>query len=143
MPVKYQQETAQITWEAAQALIEAVLKEGAAQKIAFSIAVMDAGGHLRAFGRADEAAFLTAEIACDKAWTACSFGQPTHIWNSLVQESHMAPLASHPRLMAVGGGYPIFYQGRLIGGLGVSGGTYEQDQEAAVKALSFTGFDKL
>ncbi|MCX5614923.1 heme-binding protein [Bombella sp. TMW 2.2558] len=50
MPVKHQQETAQITWEAAQALIEAVLKEGAAQKIAFSIAVMDAGGHLRAFG---------------------------------------------------------------------------------------------
>jgi uncharacterized protein GlcG (DUF336 family) len=44
-------------------------------------------------------------------------------------------------MVAVGGGYPILEGGKLIGGIGISGGNYQQDQDVAVAALSKTGFD--
>ncbi|MBY8881650.1 heme-binding protein [Actinacidiphila acidipaludis] len=53
---------------------------------------------------------------------------------------HIAPLGGHPRVMAVGG-YPIIENGRYIGGLGISGGDYEQDQQAAEEALAAFGFE--
>ena len=48
--------------------------------------------------------------------------------------------AHRPRLVAVGGGYPVIENGRVIGAIGVSGGTAEQDQQAAEAALSNLGF---
>ncbi|WP_282802934.1 heme-binding protein [Bombella apis] len=50
-------------------------------------------------------------------------------------------IASRPHLVAVGGGCPIFAGGQLIGGIGVSGGTYEQDRDLAEKALNSLGFE--
>jgi uncharacterized protein GlcG (DUF336 family) len=44
-------------------------------------------------------------------------------------------------MVAVGGGYPIVENGKLIGGIGISGGTYQQDQEAAEAALRKFGFE--
>ncbi|QHC23286.1 GlcG/HbpS family heme-binding protein [Streptomyces sp. GS7] len=129
-----------ITRSAATALIEAV--RTAAEEIGFevAVAVTDAGGHLKAFERADHAPFLAAEVAVDKAWTAASYGIATHVWNSYMANPQVAPLAHHPRLMAVGGGYPVIEDGKVIGGLGISGGSYEQDQQAAETALSLLGF---
>ncbi|MFI5685532.1 heme-binding protein [Streptomyces sp. NPDC051636] len=129
-----------IAQAAAGALVAAV--HAAASRIGFTaaVAVTDPGGHLKAFDRADGAPFLTAEVAVDKAWTAASFHTPTHAWNDYLADSRIAPLAGHPRLMAVGGGYPIIDNGRCVGGLGISGGTYEQDQQAAEEALTVLGF---
>ncbi|MFD7907036.1 MULTISPECIES: heme-binding protein [unclassified Kitasatospora] len=126
---------------AAAELIAAV--RAAADRIGFpaAVAVVDPGGHLKAFDRADGAPFLTAEVAVDKAWTAASFGIPTHAWNGYLADPQVTPLAGHPRLMAVGGGYPVLADGRCVGGLGVSGGSYEQDREAAEEALAALGFD--
>lgn len=131
---------ASITLAAANTLIEAV--QDAAQEIGFqaSVAVTDGGGHLRAFQRPDTTPFLAAEVALDKAWTSASFGFATHTWNAYVADPKIAPLAGHPRLMAVGGGYPILEDGKLIGGLGISGGSAEQDQQAAEAALKALGF---
>ncbi|MFI9722906.1 heme-binding protein [Streptomyces sp. NPDC052396] len=130
-----------ITRATAGALIAAV--HAAAARIGFeaAVAVTDAGGHLKAFDRADDTPFLTAEVAVDKAWTAASFRTATHVWNEYLADRQVAPLGHHPRLLAVGGGYPITTGGRCIGGLGISGGTYEQDQQAAEAALSSLGFD--
>lgn len=80
-------------------------------------------------------------MAVDKAWTATSFRISTHAWNAYLTDRQVAPLANRPRLTAVGGGYPIIENGRCVGGLGISGGTYEQDQQAAEEALSALGFD--
>jgi uncharacterized protein GlcG (DUF336 family) len=88
----------------------------------------------------DGTPFLAAEVAVDKAWTAASFRLATHTWNSLVADPHVAPLAQHPRLMAVGGGFPLFDDGVCVGGLGISGGTAQQDENAAHKALKAQGF---
>ncbi len=102
----------------------------------------DATGNLRAFERTDGAPFLTAEVAIDKAWTASSFGFATHVWNDYVtSDPKVAPLAHRPRMVAVGGGYPIVENGKLIGGIGISGGNYQQDQEAAAAALRHLGFE--
>ena len=122
------------------ALIEAVREEAAAAGFDVATAVTDAGGHLVAFERTDGTPFLAAEVAIDKAWTAASFRLPTHTWNSLVTDPHVAPLAHHPRLTAVRGGFPLFDDGVCVGGLGISGGTAQQDENAAHAALTALGF---
>ncbi|MYN26498.1 GlcG/HbpS family heme-binding protein [Duganella levis] len=132
--------TSAISLEAAQALLAEARRACATRGFAATIAVTDAGGHLRAFERADAAPFLTADVAVDKAWTAASFGMSTHQWNQYMAEPAVAPLAHQARLMAVGGGVPIFDEGRLVGGIGISGGTSIQDHEAAEDALRAAGF---
>ena len=131
--------TATISLEAAQALLAQARRASAARGFAATIAITDAGGHLRAFERADAAPFLTSDVAINKAWTAASFGLATHQWNQYMAEPAVAPLAHHPRLMPVGGGVPIFYEGRLVGGIGISGGSAAQDHEAAEEALRNEG----
>jgi uncharacterized protein GlcG (DUF336 family) len=131
-----------INREAAVALIEAALADAGRIGIEVAVAVTDATGNLRAFERTDGAPFLTAEVAIDKAWTASSFGFATHVWNDYVtSDPKVAPLAHRPRMVAVGGGYPIIENGKLIGGIGISGGNYQQDQEAAAAALRHLGFE--
>lgn len=131
--------TATISLEAAHALIAEARRACAAKGFAATIAIADAGGHLRAFERDDAAPFLTAEVAINKAWTAASFGISTLQWNQYMAHASVAPLAHHPRLAAVGGGVALMHQGKLIGGIGISGGSAEQDHEAAIAALSALG----
>jgi uncharacterized protein GlcG (DUF336 family) len=133
--------TASIARDAAQALVAAA---GAASHdigIAVTIAVTDAGGHLSALARDDGAPFLTVNVAIDKAWTAASFGLPTHVWSDVIANPQVAQLAHQPRLVAVGGGLPIVSGGRVVGGIGISGGNAEQDRRAAEIALKQLGFE--
>jgi uncharacterized protein GlcG (DUF336 family) len=133
---------ANISREAAAALVAAALAAALEIGIDIAVAVTDATGNLRAFERTDGAPFLTASVAEDKAWTSASFGFPTHVWNDYVtNDPKVAPLAHLPRMVAVGGGYPILQNGQLIGGIGISGGNYQQDQDAAVAALRALAFD--
>lgn len=129
-----------ITRDSALALV--IAARDAATKIGLNlaIAVTDEGGHLIAFERADATPFLTAEVAINKAWTATSFGLDTMIWNQVVSQPATAPLANHPRVMAVGGGVPIVVGGLVAGGIGISGGTAQQDHDVATAALEAAGF---
>jgi uncharacterized protein GlcG (DUF336 family) len=135
------QTKASITRDSALAL--AVAARDAANKIGLNlaIAVTDEGGHLIAFERADATPFLAAEVAVNKAWTAASFGLDTMIWNQVVAQPATAPLANHPRVMPVGGGVPIVAGGRVVGGIGISGGNAQQDHDVAVAALTAAGFE--
>jgi uncharacterized protein GlcG (DUF336 family) len=130
-----------ISTEAARALVAEARAAAAELGIHVTIAVTDAGGHLKVFDRADDAPFLTVDVAIDKAWTAASFGLATHVWNAILEDSKVAPLAHRPRLVPVGGGSPIVKDGKLIGGIGISGGNALQDQQAAEHALRKLGFD--
>jgi len=132
---------ASITRDSALALVAAARKAGKDIGIELAIAVTDAGGHLTAFERAEGAPFLTAGVAVDKAWTAASFGLSTLVWNQVVAQPATAPLAHHPRVMAVGGGVPIVVGGKVVGGIGISGGNAQQDHDAAVAALEAQGFE--
>jgi len=133
--------TASITRDTALALLVAARKAAKDIGIEVAVAVTDAGGHLAAFERADAAPFLTVGVAIDKAWTAASFGLDTQTWNHVVAQPATAPLAHYPRVMAVGGGVPIVAGGRVVGGIGISGGNAQQDHDAAIVALAALGFD--
>ncbi len=133
--------TASITSDAAHALIAAAAAASRDIGIKVTIAVTDAGGHLTALTRHDGAPFLSINVAIDKAWTATSFGLPTHVWADVIANPQVAQLAHQPRLVAVGGGVPIVVDGRVVGGIGISGGNAAQDREAAEIALKATGFE--
>lgn len=134
--------TASVSRNAAVALIDAALAEATSMGIEVTVAVTDAGGHLKAFLSSDNARFLTVEVAIDKAWTAASYGIPTHMWNALLTANPKIEQLSHrPHMVAVGGGHPIMQNGMLIGGIGVSGGNYHQDARACEIALGSVGFD--
>ena len=133
--------TASISSAAALALLEAARAASRDLGIDATIAITDAAGHLKAFERADTARFLTIDVAIDKAWTAASFGLGTHVWATIVGQAEVAQLAHRPRLVAVGGGLPIVDDGRVVGGIGISGGNAQQDRAAAEIALKAMGFE--
>jgi len=133
--------TASITRDSALSLLVAARAAAKDIGIDVAIAVTDAGGHLTAFERADATPFLASEVAVNKAWTAASFGLSTQVWNHVVAQPGTAPLAHHPRVMAVGGGVPIVVDGRVVGAIGISGGNAQQDHDAAVVALKSLGFE--
>jgi len=133
-----------ISEEMADKIIDEAVKKAKELGVNVSIAIVDDGGNLKAFKRMDNAPLLTIQIAIDKAWTAVSFGIPTHEWYNKLKDN--PPLAMGfpkiPRLIIFGGGFPIVYKDKVIGGLGVSGGTSEQDMEIAKYALRIIEDDK-
>jgi uncharacterized protein GlcG (DUF336 family) len=103
-----------------------------------SIAVTDESGTLVAFSKMDGAPLLSVGLAQDKAYTAISFGIPTHAWHDFIKDD--APLHTGipnvPRLVVFGGGYPIVVGGEVVGGIGVSGGHYTDDMKVAEAGLA-------
>jgi uncharacterized protein GlcG (DUF336 family) len=108
-----------------------------------SFAVMDPGGHLLAFTRMDGAPWVSADVALGKAWTSAAYGVP-----SAAQKEKMAPMPNfaaaittmtHGRFTPQTGAVPIYRDGTLLGALGASGGTGEQDEEACARAVSAQG----
>lgn len=123
--------TATITRQAANSLVDAARE--AAKELGFepATAVTDLGGHLKAFERGDSTPYLAGVIAMDKAWTAASYQLSTSYWNRYVRDSSVAALQNSSRVMPVGGGYAIVCDGQVIGAIGISGGSLDQDEKAA------------
>jgi glc operon protein GlcG len=109
---------------------EAALHEG----LAVCLAVVDRTGHLLAFERMDGAPVLSIQVAQDKAYSVAAFnGLPTHAWRPILQSD---PALLHgfvktERLTVFGGGVPVLVDGELVGVVGVSGGSAEQDARIA------------
>jgi uncharacterized protein GlcG (DUF336 family) len=87
----------------------------------------------------DGAPRLSAEIARNKAYTVASFnGLPTHVWWPVIADD---PALVHgithtPRLVIFGGGVPVLVGSQLVGAVGVSGGSAEQDRAIAETAAA-------
>lgn len=114
-----------------------LLIEGAAAKaeeigIPMCIAITDESGNLVAFERMDGGKITSVTIAQDKAFTAAAARKATHEYNevcvpgSLVFGIHTA---LGGRLCVVGGGLPVYVDGDVVGGIGLSSGTPQQDME--------------
>jgi uncharacterized protein GlcG (DUF336 family) len=104
-----------------------------------AIAVVDEGGQLKAFHRMDGvASAVPIDISQLKAYTAASFRTPTHLLaeNNLDNPARMASLPNVPRVTLLAGGYPITEGEVVIGGIGVSGSTPENDMLIAEAGLS-------
>jgi uncharacterized protein GlcG (DUF336 family) len=127
-----------ISAELTKTLLDAAQKTAGEIGVPMCIAVVDESGILKGFVRMDGAAQLSVDIAQDKAYTAISFGMPSHAWFDFIKGD--APLlhgiVKTPRLIVFGGGYPIEVDGKIVGGIGVSGGHYEQDMKVAQGALA-------
>lgn len=127
-----------ITQETADRLIEAATVKAAEMGLAMVISIVDESGVLKAFRRMDGAALLSVDIATNKAYTAVSFGMPSHGWHDFIKNDPplLHGIVHTPRLVVFGGGYPISERDQIIGGIGVSGGHYEQDMAVAEAGLA-------
>lgn len=127
-----------ITLTTAQQMVDAAVKKGKELGIRVNVAIVDEGGHLVSFARMDDAPILSIEIATNKAYTAIAFGLPTHEWHPLIsgETSLREGIIHTPRLVVFGGGYPIKVGDQIIGGIGVSGGSTEQDMSCCQAALA-------
>ena len=131
-----------VTLTEARAIIAAGQKEAENQKQPMNIAVVDAGGNLLAFERMENAWLGSIDIAQKKAWTSRAFDIETGDLgkNSQSGDQFFGIHASNDgKVMIFAGGVPLKRDGKVIGAVGVSGGTGKQDQavaEAAAKALA-------
>jgi uncharacterized protein GlcG (DUF336 family) len=133
-----------LTLGAARRMIAAVEREAAALKVAMSVAVVDAGDQLVAFARMDGADLVGVRLAQDKAYTALVNRMPTRDLASLVQpgtEFYGYDSVAGGRMIVFAGGMPLEWDGVLVGAIGVSGGSAEEDQRAADAAVREFGSD--
>ncbi|MHB8916845.1 MAG: cob(I)yrinic acid a,c-diamide adenosyltransferase [Desulfocucumaceae bacterium] len=127
----------------AKRLIAAAEEKAAEIGVPMVIAVVDAGGNPVALHRMDGSLLASLDIAVNKAYSALSLRLPTDELGRLAQPGQ--PLygidrTNGGRIVIFGGGLPLFHEGRVAGGIGVSGGTVEQDllvAGAAVKASPY------
>lgn len=127
-----------ITSQAAADILRAAEAKAAEMGVPMVIAVVDESGVLKAFSRMDGAPLLSVELATDKAYTSAAYGIPTHGWHEFIKNDPplLHGIIKTPRLIVFGGGYPIEIDGAVVGGVGVSGGHYEQDMEVAKAGLA-------
>ncbi len=119
-------------------LIQAALLAATAQRVPVTVAIVDAGGHLRALHRQQECSFFALEASRKKAVTASQLKIPSKIVGELSQKfpALQASFAANPEVLGLPGGLPIQLDGRVVGGLGIAGGNFEQDQLIAEAALA-------
>jgi uncharacterized protein GlcG (DUF336 family) len=123
-----------VTLSAAQAVVEAARKKAEEIGVPMDIAVVDEGNNLTAFARMDGAWLGSIDIAQNKAYTARSFDMSTKDLAPLCQPNQ--PLygieaSNQGRLIVFAGGIPLEADGKVVGAIGVSGGSVEQDHEVA------------
>jgi glc operon protein GlcG len=126
-----------LNWEGTNRILQAAVRKAQEMGIPMSIAVMDEGGHLLGFARTDEGKIHNIRVAHAKARAAASNRLPTGRISSTGNplNDHMAialPLAAGTDMyVTFPGGVPILLENQCVGGVGVSGGTGEQDAEVA------------
>jgi uncharacterized protein GlcG (DUF336 family) len=116
-------------------VLEAALAEAASIGVAVCIVVVDPAGQPVLTARMDGAPRLSAGIAADKAYTVAAFnGRPTDQWwpGLKDQPEILDGLAKMPHFTILGGGVPLRVAGELVGAVGVSGASSEQDVAIAV-----------
>jgi uncharacterized protein GlcG (DUF336 family) len=113
--------------KAAAAAIAEVAKVGSAPD---AIAVVDHGGFLIYFERMDNTQLGSVEIAIEKARSAALFRRPSKVFEDALASGRTAILALHGAV-PLDGGVPIISAGKLVGAIGASGGTTQQDGQVA------------
>ena len=105
--------------------------------VPMAIAVVDAEGGLQLFKRMDGTLPVSTELAVSKAYTAAILRMPTHKVGELAQPGAALYGIQHShngRIILFGGGYPLCLDGEVVGAIGVSGGSVEQDMQVAQPA---------
>jgi len=136
---------ARLTLDQASAIIDATLAKGREMGLApLTVAVLDDGGNLKAFKKQDGASLMRFEIATGKAWGAVGFGKSTRVLAGVAADrpAFMTSIiaASGGRLVPVPGGVLIRdAANELLGAVGVTGDTSDNDESAAVAGIEAAG----
>ena len=137
-----------LTLAQATMIVEATLEKGRETSCApLAVAVLDAGGHLKAFAREDGAGILRPQIALGKAWGALGMGFGSRSFAKRIAEQPGAPsffnalaAMSDGRVVPVPGGVLILDERRdVIGAVGVTGDTSDKDEACALAGIAAAG----
>lgn len=123
----------------AKQIIDSAEREADRIGVPMVISIVDYGGNLIALHRMDQALLASIDISINKAWTSVALKMPTAALAGLSAPG--GPLygiqtTNNGRIVVFGGGIPILQNNTIIGGIGVSGGSVEQDIHVAKAALS-------
>ena len=137
-----------LTLDHALTIVQAALRKGRDMGLApLAVAVLDEGGHLKAFGREDGAGIIRPQIAMGKAWGTLGMGVGSRtLAKRLVDNPQSQPFfvalnaMSDGRVVPVPGGVLIRDAGRaVIGAVGISGDTSDKDEACAVAGIQAAG----
>jgi uncharacterized protein GlcG (DUF336 family) len=123
----------------ARRIIAAGERKALEMHIPYNIAVVDAGGGLVAHARMDGAWLGSVDIAINKAWTARAFDTSTQDLSGLTQSGQAGfglNTTNDSRVVIFGGGIPIKVDGAVVGAVGASGGSVEDDVAVARAAVA-------
>lgn len=123
-----------LTYAGARLVLDAALARASEIGVPINVSVCDIAGNQIAFARMDGAALLSESIATDKAYSVMAFlGLPTSAWDEVLKADAVLRegLVHRDRLVIFGGGLPVVVNGAIVGAVGVSGGSVDQDEEVA------------
>jgi len=115
-----------LTLSTAKQIAAAAEAEATSNKFTMVICILDEGGNLMYLERMDDSQLASVQIAQGKAHTALAFKRPTKMMEDGVAAGRTATL-SLPGAVMIEGGLPLTVDGKVIGSIGVSGGTSVQD----------------
>ncbi len=119
-----------LTLEAAKKIVAAAEAEAKKRNARVVIAVVDDGGRLIFLERLDDTQVASVEVGIGKARTAAIFRRPSKVFEDQVKAGRVAALGL-PGATPLQGGIPITYEGKVVGAIGVSGETPEEDEDIA------------
>ena len=127
-----------ITLENALSMIKASEEKAKAIAVPVVITVVDQGCHFIAMHRMDNSPIGCIQISSGKAYTAAVLKLPTHVFTNLCQpgqELFGINTINGGQFVVFGGGFPVVDEDEVIGAIGVSGGSVEQDMQIAEAGL--------
>ena len=134
-----------LTNAGAKKMMDAAVEKSKDIGIPATIAIVDAGGHMILLERMDGGRFHTVHSSTTKAVSCASNRRPSTTRGAQGQDLDTLhaiglTLAAGPtRWTAMEGGFPIFFEGECVGGIGVSGGDWQQDEDIARAAVQAVG----
>jgi len=122
-----------VSLEGAETAIKAAIAEAKKHNWKLNVAVVDSGGNLVAFRRMDGAQLASIQVSEHKARASVTFRRETKAFENAIQLNNFNYVMTLDGVVASRGGIPLVVDGKIVGGIGCSGGTGSQD-EAACKA---------
>jgi len=126
-----------LTLGMAKKLVAAAEAEAKKRGATVVIAVVDDGGQLILLERLDDTQVASVEVAIGKARTAAIFRRPSKVFEDQVKNGRVAALAL-PGATPLQGGIPITVEGKVIGAIGASGNSPQEDEEIALAGAAVT-----